>query len=70
MIGTTVLGAHDICSGATVTSHPSVKDKLTDKYTYSEERVVVHGNILTSRGPGNGYGYCLTSCTLLGLCSL
>lgn len=34
-----------------VTSHPSVKDAIVAKgWEYSEERVVVDGNVITSRG--------------------
>lgn len=36
---------------ARVTSHPSVKDAIVAKgWEYSEERVVVDGNVITSRG--------------------
>ncbi|CED83591.1 Putative transcriptional regulator DJ-1 [Phaffia rhodozyma] len=35
-----------------LTSHPSVKDKLVEKFTYVEEDTVVHHNLITSRGPG------------------
>lgn len=34
-----------------VTSHPSVKDAIVAKgWEYLEERVVVDGNVITSRG--------------------
>lgn len=34
-----------------VTSHPSVKDAIVAKgWEYSDERVVVDGNVITSRG--------------------
>lgn len=52
----TALHAHGIAKGKTVTSHPSVKDKL-DGYTYSEERVVRDGNLVTSRGPGTAFEF-------------
>ncbi|KAJ7379714.1 Protein deglycase DJ-1zDJ-1 [Desmophyllum pertusum] len=52
----TALHAHGIAKGKTVTSHPSVKDKL-DGYTYSEERVVRDGNLITSRGPGTAFEF-------------
>ncbi|KAK7683479.1 hypothetical protein QCA50_013313 [Cerrena zonata] len=35
-----------------VTSHPSVKMQLEKDFEYSEEPVVVSGNLVTSRGPG------------------
>jgi protein DJ-1 len=38
---------------AKVTSHPSVKQEIVDAgWDYSEERVVVDGKVITSRGPG------------------
>ncbi|CAJ0934336.1 unnamed protein product, partial [Mesorhabditis belari] len=40
-----------IALGATLTSYPTTKDKLKDDYNYSEEKVVVSGNLITSRGP-------------------
>ncbi|XP_058970493.2 protein/nucleic acid deglycase DJ-1-like isoform X1 [Pocillopora verrucosa] len=52
----TVLHAHGIGKGKTVTSHPSVKDKL-DGYSYSEDRVVRDGNLVTSRGPGTAFEF-------------
>ncbi len=35
-----------------VTSHPTVQRDLTDAAEYSEARVVVDGQVITSRGPG------------------
>ncbi|CAH3160290.1 unnamed protein product, partial [Porites evermanni] len=52
----TALHTHGIAKGKTVTSHPSVKDKL-DGYTYSEDRVVRDGNLVTSRGPGTAFEF-------------
>ncbi|CAH3036380.1 unnamed protein product [Pocillopora meandrina] len=52
----TALHAHGIGKGKTVTSHPSVKDKL-DGYSYSEDRVVRDGNLVTSRGPGTAFEF-------------
>ena len=35
----------------TVTSHPSVKDEIKEaEWEYSEERIVVDGKVITSRG--------------------
>ena len=39
----TALKNHGIFLGKTVTSYPSVKDKLEGSYKYSEDRVVVDG---------------------------
>ena len=47
----TVLAAFGLLSGRTVTSHPSVKDKLGD-VIYKDERVVVDGHLVTSQGAG------------------
>ncbi|KAF2745939.1 DJ-1 [Sporormia fimetaria CBS 119925] len=45
-----------------VTSHPSVKEKVQEdgKWQYSEERVVVDGKVVTSRGPGTALLFALT----------
>jgi 4-methyl-5(b-hydroxyethyl)-thiazole monophosphate biosynthesis len=47
----TILHSAGILKNTIVTSHPSVKDQLND-IEYSEERVVVDGNIVTSRSLG------------------
>ncbi|RYN21343.1 hypothetical protein AA0115_g9697 [Alternaria tenuissima] len=45
----------------TVTSHPSVKDEVVQAgWQYSEDRVVVDQNIITSRGPGTAILFALT----------
>ena len=46
------------------TSHPSVKKSLIGKF-YSEERVVVDGNIITSRGPGTAMEFSLKMVEIL-----
>jgi len=44
-----------------VTSHPSVKDQIVEKgWDYSEDRVVVSGKVISSRGPGTAMGFALT----------
>jgi protein DJ-1 len=52
--GTTALVAADQKHGmgkSRVTSHPSVKEEIMGKgWEYSEERVVVDGKVITSRG--------------------
>ena len=42
----------NVFKGKSVTSYPAFKDKLDGDYKYSEDRVVVDGNLVTSRGPG------------------
>ncbi|XP_078094941.1 Parkinson disease protein 7 homolog [Mustelus asterias] len=57
--GPTALLAHGIGYGKKVTTHPLAKDKMMngDHYTYSEARVQIDGNILTSRGPGTSFEF-------------
>jgi protein DJ-1 len=46
---------------AKVTSHPSVKQEIVDAgWDYSEDRVVVDGKVITSRGPGTALLFSLT----------
>lgn len=54
----TILHSAGILNNAVATSHPSVKDQLND-IDYSEERVVVDGNIITSRSPGTALEFAL-----------
>ena len=44
------LAAGQIGKGKRITSHPCVKDEIKSLYEYSEERVVLDGHLLTSRG--------------------
>lgn len=54
------LKAHGVGIGKKVTSHPSVRDRFTpDLYTYSDDRVVLHGQLITSRGPGTAFEFAL-----------
>lgn len=51
---------------ATVTSHPSVEKEIRDKgWSYSSERVVVDGRVVTSRGPGTALLFALTIVEML-----
>ncbi|KAJ7754351.1 DJ-1 [Mycena maculata] len=43
-----------------LTSHPSVKAQLENHFEYSEDSVVVSGNLITSRGPGTTFPFALT----------
>ncbi|XP_015186243.1 PREDICTED: protein deglycase DJ-1zDJ-1-like [Polistes dominula] len=53
----TALKAHGIAKGKRVTSYPAMKDQMTDDYEYSEDRVVIDGNLITSRGPGTAFAF-------------
>ncbi|KAF6751191.1 class I glutamine amidotransferase-like protein [Ephemerocybe angulata] len=48
-----------------LTSHPSVKAELEPNFDYSEDSVVVSGNLVTSRGPGTAFPFALTLVELL-----
>ncbi|KAA1476626.1 DJ-1 [Dentipellis sp. KUC8613] len=48
-----------------ITSHPSVQSQLAEKFKYSDEPVVVSGNLVTSRGPGTTFPFALTLVELL-----
>ncbi|XP_045508666.1 protein dj-1beta-like [Colias croceus] len=62
----TAFVAHGVAKGKNITSYPTTKDKITSDYTYVEgDRVVVDGNIVTSRGPGTAYWFGLTLIELL-----
>jgi len=58
--GTLVAKAAGVPEGHKVTSHPSVKGQLQDVYRYSDDRVVVDQNVITSRGPGTAFLFALT----------
>ncbi|VVC97452.1 unnamed protein product [Leptidea sinapis] len=54
----TAFVAHGVGKGKKITSYPTTKDQITGDYQYIEgERVVVDGNIVTSRGPGTAYWF-------------
>jgi protein DJ-1 len=57
--GPTAFLAHNIATGKKVTSHPSVKDKMSSAYVYSEERVATDEHLITSRGPGTSFEFAL-----------
>ncbi|KAI9330760.1 class I glutamine amidotransferase-like protein [Obelidium mucronatum] len=62
------LAAAKVAQNKTITSHPSVKPQLQDAKwfkEYSEERVVVDGNFVTSRGPGTTFEFALSLVKLL-----
>ena len=55
-----VLAAAGLLEGRTVTSYPSVRSEVEPAAgRYSEERVVLDGSLLTSRGPGTAADFAL-----------
>jgi 4-methyl-5(b-hydroxyethyl)-thiazole monophosphate biosynthesis len=62
---TFALHAHDLLpERARITSHPSVRDDL-EMYDYREDRVVIDGDIITSRGPGTAMELALVLAEML-----
>jgi len=60
------LKSHGIGKDKRITSHPSVDKQLKENgYTYSEDRVVVDGKLVTSRGPGTTFEFALAIIELL-----
>lgn len=55
----TALKTHGIGSGKKLTSYPNFKEELSQGYTYSEDRVVEDGKLITSRGPGTAFEFAL-----------
>ncbi len=53
-----VLQSVGLLKSITLTSHPSVKDQL-DGVLYSDNRVVVDGNFITSRSPGTAMEFAM-----------
>ncbi|CAD7093395.1 unnamed protein product [Hermetia illucens] len=54
------LAAHGIFPGKTLTSYPSMKEKLVDGYKYIDDHKVVHDDkLITSRGPGTAFDFAL-----------
>lgn len=47
-----VLAPTGILAGKKATCYPSFEEKLTGDITFTEDRVVTDGNVITSRGPG------------------
>ena len=55
----TALLEHKIGLGRNITSYPApaFKEKLARSYNYMEDKVVVDGNLVTSRGPGTSFDF-------------
>ncbi|MBN1620163.1 DJ-1/PfpI family protein [candidate division WOR-3 bacterium] len=54
-----VLDTAGILEGKTFTCHPSVKEKIKSG-NFIKSRVVTHGNIITSQGPGTIFDFALS----------
>eukprot|EP01111_Echinosteliopsis_oligospora_P000344 TRINITY_DN10342_c0_g1_i1.p1 TRINITY_DN10342_c0_g1~~TRINITY_DN10342_c0_g1_i1.p1 ORF type:complete len:190 (-),score=68.46 TRINITY_DN10342_c0_g1_i1:128-697(-) len=59
-----VFQTHNLLEGKKATCHPSFTEKLTNKEKI-EDRVVVDGNCITSRGPGTSLEFSLKLVELL-----
>ncbi|PWN91960.1 DJ-1 [Acaromyces ingoldii] len=57
--GSLAAKAAKIGKDGSITSHPSVKGELEQDYRYSEDRVVISNNLITSRGPGTAFAFSL-----------
>ncbi|XP_059487477.1 Parkinson disease protein 7-like [Neocloeon triangulifer] len=57
----TALKQHGVGKGKKVTSYPSTQAEMEKggDYTYLQDRVVVDGNLITSRGPGTALEFAL-----------
>lgn len=52
------LKEHKIGLGKSITSHPSMKDKLVADYKYVDnQKVVQDGQLITSKGPGTTFDF-------------
>ncbi|MEW6325171.1 MAG: DJ-1 family glyoxalase III [Nitrospirota bacterium] len=60
----TVLSGLGLIDGKRVTSHPSVETKL-GKVSYSDHRVVIDGNVITSRSPGTAMEFAMALVEIL-----
>ncbi|CAO3651401.1 unnamed protein product [Cunninghamella echinulata] len=58
--GTLAAKQADIAKGKAATSYPAFKDQLSTFYEYKDDRVVIDGNLITSRGPGTAFLFALT----------
>ncbi len=59
-----VLGAHDVIGTRTFTCYPGFESHVRSG-SFVEERVVVDGNLITSRGPGTAAEFALAIVTYL-----
>lgn len=57
--GPTVLHAAGLLAGRSITSHPSVAERLGDAKRLND-RVVIDGRLITSQGPGTSFDFALS----------
>ncbi len=60
-----VLAPTGILSGKKITCFPDFKNDLPDNVIYSDDKVVVDNNIITSRGPGTAFQFSITLSKIL-----
>ncbi|KAK9507031.1 hypothetical protein O3M35_008862 [Rhynocoris fuscipes] len=56
----TAFKSHGIGLGKSLTCYPGLEKELLSSYKFSENKVVVDGNLITSRGPGTAFDFALT----------
>ncbi len=59
------LVTHGVCAGRRLTSHPAVRERVAGHGQYAEDRVVVDGPLVTSRGPGTAFEFALQLVAML-----
>ncbi|KAG5871553.1 hypothetical protein JTB14_030023 [Gonioctena quinquepunctata] len=59
--GPTILKGHGIAYGKRVTYYPGLRNLMEEgsNYKYVEDKVVVDGNIITSRGPATSFDFAI-----------
>ncbi|RUS25543.1 class I glutamine amidotransferase-like protein, partial [Jimgerdemannia flammicorona] len=58
-VGTVIALSAGVGLGGNITSHPDVRGELENAYNYSEDRVVVDGTLITSRGAGSTFAFAM-----------
>ncbi|XP_020297529.1 protein deglycase DJ-1-like [Pseudomyrmex gracilis] len=53
----TALKVHGIGKGKQITAYPSMKNDLAEYYNYLENKVVIDGNLITSKGPATAFAF-------------
>ncbi|CAO1613219.1 unnamed protein product [Parajaminaea phylloscopi] len=63
--GPLVAKAAGIHRGKRITSNPFLKEDFTQDYLYSEDRVVIDDNVVSSRGPGTAFEFAFAILSVL-----